>query len=211
VDCVVSAADLVLQGEQIVYALCRPPGHHAERRVYGGFCYFNNAAIAAHRLAERGRVALMDIDYHHGNGSQDIFYQRDDVFVVSLHGHPNHAYPYFSGFADECGHGAGLGFNRNYPLPEGLGDPQYLEVLEQALRDVRQFKPTWLVISLGVDIMRGDPTGSFLLTTQGMRRIGQAIGGMGVPTLVVQEGGYSLPNLARGPRAFFLGLSRAWF
>jgi acetoin utilization deacetylase AcuC-like enzyme/GNAT superfamily N-acetyltransferase len=211
VDCAATAADLISQGEQLVYALCRPPGHHAERRVYGGFCYFNNAAVAAHRLSARGRVALVDIDFHHGNGSQDIFYHRDDVLVVSLHGHPNYAYPYFSGFEDERGHGAGLGFNRNYPLPEGVGDAQYLEALEQALREVRGFRPSWLVVSLGVDVMRGDPTGSFVLTTHGMRRIGRALGRVGVPTLVVQEGGYSLRNLARGPRAFFLGLSRAWF
>ena len=211
VDCAVTAADLVSRGDQLVYALCRPPGHHAERRVYGGFCYFNNAAVAAHRLSARGRVALVDIDFHHGNGSQDIFYHRDDVLVVSLHGHPSYAFPYFSGFEDERGHGAGLGFNRNYPLPEGVDDAQYLEALEQALRDVRAFRPSWLVVSLGVDVMRGDPTGSFVLTTHGMRRIGQALGRVGVPTLVVQEGGYSLRNLARGPRAFFLGLSRAWF
>ena len=210
VDCAVTAADLLLLGEQLVYALCRPPGHHAERRVYGGFCYFNNAAVAAHRLSARGRVALVDVDFHHGNGSQDIFYHRDDVLVVSLHGHPNYAYPYFSGFEDERGHGAGLGYNRNYPLPEGLGDIPYLETLVQALREVRAFRPSWLVVSLGLDVMRGDPTGSFVLTTHGMRRIGQALGRVGVPTLVVQEGGYSLRNLARGPRAFFHGLSRAW-
>ncbi len=211
VDCAVSAADLLAQGEQLAYALCRPPGHHAERRLYGGFCYFNNAAIAAHRLAGRGRVALLDVDFHHGNGSQDVFYRRDDVLVVSLHGHPNYAYPYFSGFEDERGEGPGLGLNRNYPLPEGVGDAQYLEALEQALKDVRDFRPTWLVVSLGLDVMRGDPTGSFVLTAQGMGRIGQAIGRLGVPTLVVQEGGYSLRNLARGPRAFFLGLCRALF
>ena len=153
----------------------------------------------------------MDVDYHHGNGSQDVFYQRDDVLVVSLHGHPNCTYPYFSGFEDERGHGHGLGYNLNYPLPEGVGDRPYVEALEQALKEVRAFKPTRLVVSLGVDVMRGDPTGSFGLTTHGMRRIGQALGRVGVPTLVVQEGGYSLRNLARGARSFFLGLSRAWF
>jgi acetoin utilization deacetylase AcuC-like enzyme/GNAT superfamily N-acetyltransferase len=210
-DCAISGADLILHGDQLVYALCRPPGHHAERRVYGGFCYFNNAAIAAHRLSEKGKVALLDIDFHHGNGSQDIFYRRDDVLVVSIHGHPNHAYPYFSGFADETGEGRGLGFNRNYPLPEGVDDARYLEVLGQAIKDIRNFKPTWLVVSLGLDIMRGDPTGSFTVGPQGMKRIGETLGKLGLPTLVVQEGGYSLRNLVRGPRAFFLGLSTAWY
>ncbi|HVY61201.1 MAG TPA: histone deacetylase family protein [Planctomycetota bacterium] len=211
VDCAVSGADLVLRGEQIVYALCRPPGHHAERRVFGGFCYFNNAAIAAHRLSERGRVAFLDIDFHHGNGSQDIFYKRDDVLFVSIHGHPNYAYPYFSGFADERGEGAGLGFNRNYPLPEGVDDAKYLDVLDLALRDVSAFKPRSFVVSLGLDIMKGDPTGAFTVSAQGMRRIGEQVGRVGVPTLVVQEGGYAIRNLGRGARAFLLGLSRAWY
>jgi acetoin utilization deacetylase AcuC-like enzyme len=211
VDCAVSGALLVEQGQPLVYSLCRPPGHHAERRVYGGFCYFNNAAIAAQMLTKRGKVALIDIDYHHGNGSQDIFYERDDVYVVSLHGHPNHSYPYFSGFADEVGTGAGKGCNRNFPLAEGVDDARYLETLQTALRGVRQFKPATLVVSLGFDIMKGDPTGSFLLTPRGMEEVGEALANLGIPTLVVQEGGYSLRNLARGPRGFFLGLCRRWF
>jgi acetoin utilization deacetylase AcuC-like enzyme/GNAT superfamily N-acetyltransferase len=211
VDCAVSGADLVLRGEQLVYALCRPPGHHAERRTFGGFCYFNNAAIAAHRLTELGRVALLDIDYHHGNGSQEIFYRREDVFFLSIHGHPKNAYPYFSGFADERGEAAGVGRNRNFPLPDGVDDVHYLEVLAAALADIRAFRPAALVVSLGFDIMRGDPTGGFVVSPRGMRRIGEAIGRVGVPTLVVQEGGYSIANLGRGARAFFLGLARAWY
>jgi acetoin utilization deacetylase AcuC-like enzyme len=211
VDCAVSGAELLLQGEHLVYSLCRPPGHHSERRVYGGFCYFNNAAVAAQRLTQRGKVALIDIDFHHGNGSQDIFYRRDDVLVISLHGHPNHAYPYFSGFTDERGEGAGRGFNVNFPLPEGIDDARYLQVLALAIRRIREFKPTHLVVSFGVDIMRGDPTGSFVVTTQGMQRIGEALARLELPTLVVQEGGYSLRNLVRGPRAFLSGLSRGWY
>ena len=211
VDCAMSGAELILKGERLVYAVCRPPGHHAEKRVFGGFCYFNNAAIAAHRLGERGKVALLDIDFHHGNGSQDIFYRRDDVFTVSIHGHPNYSYPYFSGFADENGEGPGLGFNRNFPLPEGIDDKRYLEVLGLALREIEAFKPATLVVSLGYDIMRGDPTGAFILTPPGLTRIGEAIGRLGLPVLVVQEGGYLIRNLSRGAAGFFAGLARTWY
>ncbi len=208
VDCALTAAELVRDGERLAYALLRPPGHHAERAVYGGFCYFNNAAIAAHRLSAHGKVALLDIDHHHGNGSQDIFWERADVLTVSIHGHPRDCYPYFAGFADERGDGAGLGFNRNFPLKPGADDAVYLRTLDEALEAIRRFKPSWLVLSLGFDIMRGDPTGTFLVTTQGMRAIGERIAGQGLPTLVVQEGGYSVHNLRRGARAFFTGLTR---
>lgn len=211
VDCAVTGADMLVQGEYLVYALCRPPGHHAERGVYGGFCYFSNAAIAAHRLSAKGKVAVLDIDFHHGNGSQDIFYLRDDVFVASIHGDPDYAYPYFSGFADERGQGAGLGFNLNIPLPENVSDEKYLKALSKALKEIRDFRPAHLVISLGFDIMRGDPTGSFLISTKGLERIGEAISRMELPTLVVQEGGYSIRNLTRGAQAFFTGLCHGWF
>lgn len=211
VDCAVTGADLLAGGEHLVYSLCRPPGHHAERRVYGGFCYFSNAAIAAQRLSQKGKVALLDIDYHHGNGSQDIFYSRSDVLTISIHGHPNHSYPYFSGFADERGEGAGLDFNLNFPLAERVDDAQYLKVLATALARIRQFKPAYLVVSLGFDIMRGDPTGSFVLTPGGMRKIGVALAELDLPTLVVQEGGYSIRNLVRGSSAFFGGLCEGWF
>jgi acetoin utilization deacetylase AcuC-like enzyme/GNAT superfamily N-acetyltransferase len=205
-----TAAGLVLKGERFVYALCRPPGHHAERRIYGGFCFFNNSAIAAHYLSRYGKVALLDIDYHHGNGAQDIFYARSDVLTVSIHGHPSHAYPNFSGYADERGEGSGLGFNRNYPLEPPVDDDRYMGVLEKALSKVRVFAPRYLVLSLGFDNMRGDPTGSFALTTQGMRRIGLRIGRVGLPTLIVQEGGYAIGNLRAGSHAFFVGLESAW-
>lgn len=211
VDAALTGATVLLDGERIVYALCRPPGHHAERSVYGGFCYLNNAAIAAHHLSRKGRVALLDIDYHHGNGSQDIFYRRADVYTLSIHGTPNLSYPHFAGFDDERGDGDGKGFNRNYPMRRGVDDSRYLEVLDEALRQIKRFRPEFLVVSLGFDIMKGDPTGSFLVSVRGMRSIGTALGRLGLPILVVQEGGYSVVNLRRGARAFFLGLGSTWY
>lgn len=212
VDCAITAADLVADGARVAYALCRPPGHHAEIRAFGGFCYFNNAAIAANRLSANGkRVAILDIDHHHGNGSQEIFYRRSDVLTVSIHGHPNLHYPHFSGFADERGAGDGIGFNRNHPLKDGIGDDAYVAVLDEALKQIGRFRPDYLVLSLGFDIMRGDPTGGFVVTTRGMRTIGTRIARTGLPTLIVQEGGYSRHNLRVGARAFFLGLSSALY
>lgn len=210
VDCAVTGAALLRDGQRLVYSLCRPPGHHAERQSFGGFCYFNNAAIAAHQLSLHGRVVLLDLDYHHGNGGQDIFYQRSDVLFVSIHGHPNHAYPYFSGFADERGEGEGAGFNLNLPLPETADTARYFKALEEALAATRRFAPDWLVVSMGFDIMRGDPTGTFALVAKDLGRIGRALGELALPTLVVQEGGYSRANLRSGARAFFGGLLEAW-
>jgi acetoin utilization deacetylase AcuC-like enzyme len=211
VDVALTAAGLVVDGERFAYALCRPPGHHAERRIYGGFCFLNNAAIAAHYLSRRGKVALLDIDYHHGNGAQDIFYSRRDVLTLSIHGHPSHAYPNFSGYADERGEGEGLGFNRNWPLDPPMSDDRYLAVLEEAIDVVAKFQPRYLVVALGFDIMRGDPTGSFALTARGMERIGRRLGRMRLPTLIVQEGGYAVGNLRVGSHAFFEGLQASWF
>jgi acetoin utilization deacetylase AcuC-like enzyme/GNAT superfamily N-acetyltransferase len=205
-----TGATLIEKGERFVYALCRPPGHHAERRIYGGFCFLNNSAIAANYLSKLGTVALLDIDYHHGNGGQDIFYDRADVLTVSIHGHPSHAYPNFSGYADERGEAGGLGFNHNFPLEPPVDDDRYMIVLDRALSVIRNFKPRFLVLSIGFDIMRGDPTGSFALTNAGMGRIGKKIGRFGLPTLIVQEGGYALGNLRSGSHAFFRGISEAW-
>jgi acetoin utilization deacetylase AcuC-like enzyme/GNAT superfamily N-acetyltransferase len=210
-DAALTGADILLAGERFAYALCRPPGHHAERAVYGGFCYLNNAAIAAHALSAHGKVALLDIDYHHGNGSQDIFYDRSDVYTLSIHGTPNLSYPHFAGFDDERGESAGKGYNMNFPLRRGVDDDRYMEVLGEALRIIRRFNPAHLVLSLGFDIMGGDPTGSFTVTPRGMGRIGDAIGGLGIPTLIVQEGGYSVVNLRRGARAFFRALGQSWY
>lgn len=208
VDVALTAKEEILAGRHVSYALCRPPGHHAGPRTFGGFCYFNNAAIAAQQLSKWGKVAILDLDYHHGNGTQDIFYRRDDVLTISIHGHPAIAYPHFSGFADERGDGPGRGFNRNYPLPEGTGDAAYLTALDRAVNRIERYHPSFLVLSLGFDTLRGDPTGSFRLSAQTMEKIGSRIEKLRLPLLVVQEGGYSLRNLRRGSAAFFTGLAR---
>ncbi len=207
VDVALTAAEEILNGWPVAYALCRPPGHHAERRSFGGFCYFNNAAIAANFLSRHGKVATLDIDFHHGNGTQNIFYMRDDVLTISIHGHPNIAYPYFSGFADETGDGLGREMNINFPLQENAGEQEYLAVLNKALQHIKKFNPTFLVVSLGFDIMKGDPTGSFGLSTETMHKIGMAVSSLNLPTLVAQEGGYNLRNLKTGTVAFFSGIA----
>jgi acetoin utilization deacetylase AcuC-like enzyme/GNAT superfamily N-acetyltransferase len=207
VNVALTAAEQVLQGKTLAYALCRPPGHHAERRVFGGFCYFNNAAIAGHYLSRFGKVAILDIDFHHGNGTQNIFYERSDVLTLSIHGHPNMAYPYFSGFADETGEKEGKGYNVNYPLAENVGAELYIQTLEKALRRVMQFSPVFLIVGLGFDVMKGDPTGSFALRADWMRRVAEKIALLNLPVLVVQEGGYNLRNLKSGAAAFFTGFA----
>jgi acetoin utilization deacetylase AcuC-like enzyme len=209
VDCALTAATAVLEGQRLAYALVRPPGHHAERRAFGGFCYFNNAAIAANELARHGRVAILDLDYHHGNGQQDIFWERDDVLTISIHGHPNFAYPYFSGFADETGSGRGRGANRNYPLDEHVDGRRYREVLERALRRVEKHRTEILVVALGLDTSRKDPTGSWDLGTTDFVANGRLVGSLRLPTLVVQEGGYRIRNLGVNARSFFTGLWQA--
>jgi acetoin utilization deacetylase AcuC-like enzyme/ribosomal protein S18 acetylase RimI-like enzyme len=208
VDTALTGAELLDSGERLVYAVCRPPGHHAERRVYGGFCYFNNAAVAAHYLSKRGKVALLDIDFHHGNGTQDIFWHRSDVFTASIHGDPSYAYPYFAGFADETGEGEGAGYNLNVPLPEDVEDDAYLLELEKVLWRVAEYEPRVLVLSLGLDIAKGDPTGAWRISPDGFERIGSAVGALGLPTLVVQEGGYDSRVLGRNARRFIMGLQQ---
>ena len=209
VDCALTAARALLGGTRLAYALVRPPGHHAEPGYYGGFCYFNNAAIAAELLLTQGTVAILDIDYHHGNGQQEIFLSRCDVLTVSVHGHPSFAYPYFSGFADEVGTGDGEGFNLNLPLPEKLDGEGYRKALCLALARVRKYAPTFLVVCLGLDTARSDPTGTWDLVTADFERNGEAIGNLRLPTLVVQEGGYGVRVLGRNAAAFFKGLHRA--
>ncbi len=208
VDCAWSAARSLARGQRLAYALVRPPGHHAERRSFGGFCYLNNAAIAAHELTSLGPVALLDVDYHHGNGQQDIFWRRKDVLTVSIHGHPSFAYPYFCGFADERGEGEGEGFNVNLPLPEAIDARRFLETLDAALAQIERFKPSALVVSLGLDTARRDPTGTWSLTAKDFESSGFAIGRLGLPTAVIQEGGYDTRVLGVNARRFFTGLWR---
>ncbi len=210
VNVALSGASAILDGHPLVYSLCRPPGHHAERDTYGGFCYFCNGGIAAQYLATRlGKVAMLDVDYHHGNGQQDIFYGRNDVLTVSIHGHPSFAYPYFSGFADETGEGDGLGFNHNLPLPEHVRDTRYLETLDDALKLVRGFKPEVLVVSLGLDIAKADPTGTWSVTPDGLFEIGRRIGALKLSTLLVQEGGYNIRSLGRNASRMLTGVCRS--
>ena len=207
VNVALSGAEALLAGHMLVYSLCRPPGHHAERDTYGGFCYFCNGAIAAQYLREKlGKIVVLDVDYHHGNGTQDIFYERDDVLTISIHGHPSFAYPYFSGFADEVGEGAGKGFNHNLPLPEHVDDARYLSALDEAITRARKFKPEALVVSLGLDIAKADPTGTWSVTRDGLYEIGRRIGGMRLPTLLVQEGGYNIRSLGRNAARMLTGV-----
>jgi len=211
VDCALTASEAILRGDRLAYALVRPPGHHAEHRAFGGFCYFNNGAVAAHYLSAHGRVAILDIDYHHGNGQQMIFYERSDVLTVSIHGHPRFAYPYFSGFEDERGAGAGEGFNINYPMPESVDGKRYRETLERALNRIRRFAPRFLVVALGLDPAKGDPTGTWSLVGKDFEQNGRLIGELRLPTLVVQEGGYRTRTLGINARSFFTGMASAMF
>jgi len=209
VDCALTAAREVLNGRRIAYGLVRPPGHHAEWRSFGGFCYFNNNAIAAQYLSGYGKVAILDIDYHHGNGQQDIFYRRSDVLTVSIHGHPSFAYPYFSGFEDEKGDGEGEGFNLNIPLPENIEGDAYRKALKKALRRIEQFNPTFLVVALGLDPAKDDPTGTWSLQAKDFAKNGMMIGELGLPTVVIQEGGYRTRTLGLNAMNFFNGLIKA--
>jgi len=206
VDCALTAAKRLLEGYLLAYALVRPPGHHAERRSFGGFCYFNSAAVAAHYLSAYGKVAIIDTDYHHGNGQQDIFYERSDVLTVSIHGHPSLAYPYFSGFESEKGTGAGRGYNINIPLPERVDGARYREVLGKVLKRVVRFQPEFLIVALGLDTAEADPTGTWSLQAKDFEANGEMIGSLHFPTLVVQEGGYDTRVLGINARRFFTGL-----
>lgn len=190
--CALTGADLLLEGHQVAYALCRPPGHHASRDLYGGYCYLNNAALAGRQLSESGRVAILDVDYHHGNGTQAIFYDSADVLFVSVHADPGFEYPHYSGFATEVGEGAGEGFNLNMPLPLGCDDRTYLSALDHALKRLVHFDAAYWVVSLGVDFCACDPLCRFDISQSIFERVGQAIGAQKKQTLFVQEGGYNL-------------------
>ena len=197
--CAWTAAQRVLLagGGRAAFALTRPPGHHAGADFFGGYCFLNNAAIAAQALRDAGvpRVAVLDIDYHHGNGTQAIFYERADVHFTSLHGDPHTEYPYYLGYADERGAGEGLGFNRNLPLARGTGFPAWREALREALRGIAGFAPGALVVSLGLDTFDGDPVAGFTLATPDYLRIGEDLAGAGLPTVFVFEGGYAVAEV----------------
>jgi acetoin utilization deacetylase AcuC-like enzyme len=268
-DAALTAAALLLDGERSAYALCRPPGHHAAAAMAGGYCFFNNAAIAAHYLAVSERdaqaldkaspcgvlryrsdgwmrrdqvpphlpagpqaphprcgsgqkgnlvtnlalagvgVAVLDIDFHHGNGTQAIFYERSDVFCVSLHADPAREYPYFLGYADERGAHAGEGYNLNLPLPAGIDDKAYLSALETALTAISNYSPRYLVVSAGFDGFVADPLGDFSLSSAGFATIGQRIAQLGLPTLFVQEGGYAIDDLGRNLVSLLSGFAGA--
>ena len=208
-----SAARVVMSSEaRQAYALCRPPGHHACSDMAGGFCFLNNTAVVAQYCRDQGaeKVAIVDVDVHHGNGTQQIFYARQDVLTVSLHGDPAVYYPFFLGYADEYGEDAGDGFNLNLPLAEGTGDAAYLESLQGALERVRQFSPDVLVVALGLDASEHDGHHPFLkITTNGFARITRALSELMLPTVLVQEGGYVSDYLGRNLAAALDGFESA--
>ena len=202
----VDAADAVLQGERTAYALCRPPGHHAFADVAGGFCFINNSAVAAQRLLSKSnRVAILDVDLHHGNGTQGIFYARSDVLTVSIHADPVRFYPFFWGHADERGDGPGLGYNLNLPLPRKTGDDGFMAALDAGISRIRSYAPDELVVALGLDAFEGDPFGGLSVTTDGLARIAETIAGLRLPTVIVQEGGYLCDELGANLTSFLGG------
>jgi acetoin utilization deacetylase AcuC-like enzyme len=199
--------DALLTGARSACALCRPPGHHAGRDYTGGYCYLNNAAIAAEAAiaAGRKRVAILDLDYHHGNGTQDIFYERGDVLFVSIHADPRTDYPFYWGHADEKGEGEGEGATLNLPLPQGSGRDIYARALDAALERTAGFAPDLLVCSYGADTFAGDPISSFTLETSDYPALGRRVDSLGLPTLVVMEGGYAVDALGANVAAFLSG------
>jgi len=192
-----SAQAIIAGGERSAFALCRPPGHHAATDAYGGYCFVNNAAICAQSFIDQGakRIAILDVDFHHGNGTQEIFYQRGDVLFCSLHGDPREAFPHFLGYADERGEGSGEGFNHNYPMGPGTTYAQWLSALNDALATIKTYSPDALVVSLGVDTFENDPISFFKLKTADFSDFGARIATLGLPTLFVMEGGYAVDEI----------------
>jgi len=209
-DAAVHAASLVLDGAPAAYAAVRPPGHHAARDTAGGFCYLNNTAIAAEHLASRrGRVAILDVDVHHGNGTQAIFYDRGDVLTISLHADPIRFYPFYSGYSEERGRGAGLGCNLNVPLTRGSGDDVFLAALDQALGILEAFDPQALVIALGFDAYENDPFAGLAISTEGFGQVGRRIGALDRSAVLIQEGGYNVEDLGANLVGFLKGFEEA--
>ncbi len=207
VDVALTAADLVLAGASAVYGLCRPPGHHAARSLYGGFCYFNNAAIAAQSIAEQTgeHVSILDLDYHHGNGTEQIFWRRGDVLYVSLHAHPDREYPFLLGWPDETGEGDGVGANLNLPLPVGVSNEAYLGALDVGLDRIVGEPGSVMVVSLGFDTYGRDPIGDCSLTTDVYHEVGRRVAAAGKRLVILQEGGYYLPALGDNARTWLRG------
>lgn len=210
-DVALTGQGLIAQGKSSAFALCRPPGHHASKGMFGGYCFFNNAAIAAQAFVDQGagRVAILDVDFHHGNGTQAIFYDRDDVLFLSLHGDPMDAFPYFLGGADETGTDAGEGFNVNYPLPPKTGFANWRAALTDALTKISAYTPDALVVSLGVDTFKADPISFFKLESANFTTYGADIGGLGLPTLFVMEGGYAVEEIGVNTVNVLEGFSEA--
>lgn len=208
VDTALTATKFVLDGARSAYGLCRPPGHHATSTLYGGYCFFNNAAIAAHHVActTGSKVTVLDVDYHHGNGTQEIFYSRDDVQYVSLHGDPTRAYPYTVGYADETGAGRGAGANLNLPLAARTNDDAYVDALQQARDAIAAFGPSMVIVSLGLDTFITDPICDLSVTGEGFERSGAIVATLGLPTVVLQEGGYDVAALGDNVRRWLVGL-----
>jgi acetoin utilization deacetylase AcuC-like enzyme len=207
-DCALTAADLVVAGEPVAYALSRPPGHHATRAGYGGSCYLNNAALAAEALCRQGfeRVGIIDVDAHHGNGTAAIFYGRGDVLYGSVHIDPGAGwFPHVVGFADEVGTGEGAGATRNLPLPEGAADAEWLDAVHSLAVWAAAGGCTALAVSLGVDAAVDDPESPLRVTRDGFHEAGLLLGASGLPTVVVQEGGYHLPTLGGLVAAYLAG------
>lgn len=205
-DCALTALGVVLEDGGPAYALCRPPGHHAYADMAGGFCFLNNAAIAANHASRAARrVAVLDIDVHHGNGTQGIFFHRSDVMNVSVHADPTNYYPFFAGYASERGEGEGAGYNLNLPLAHGSGDDVYLGAIRTGLERIRLFGTDLLVISLGLDAQENDPLGVLKITTEGFRRAGAIISNSGTDSLIIQEGGYLCEELGANLAAFLDG------
>ena len=198
------AANFILKDKgKTSYALSRPPGHHASRETYGGYCYFNNAAIAAKLLKKQGRVAIVDIDFHHGNGTQEIFYKDDQVFFISIHGDPRNHFPYFCGHPSEIGQGKGEGYNLNIILDDGCGIKKYLKTIkETVLPTIKRFEPKYIILCAGFDTYELDPIGQFQLKTEDFFTIGAVFKKIGLPTVILQEGGYHTKDLGRNVVSF---------
>jgi acetoin utilization deacetylase AcuC-like enzyme len=209
--CAIAATGQLLQGDRAAFVLSRPPGHHAGPDFFGGYCFINNAAVAAQRLRDGGfgQVAILDIDYHHGNGTQAIFYERSDVFFASVHGDPHTEYPYYLGYADERGAGAGLDCNLNLPLARGTGFERWREALAQALQRIAAWGGEALVVSLGLDTFEGDPISGFRLRSADYLRVGEDLAAAGLPTLFVFEGGYAVAEVGVNAANVLEGFAQA--